>query len=754
MTDFLYDILIALPFSIFFTGICNLYFIADEKKIFSYLLSGVLCLFITGFFKMKAKWKIVSGSAFAGIILILLFIGKGDGGFDFLYDYIWCAVALATAAISYALSRVLTKYVRLKGAMAILVLAYLVFSMVSQKRVTRIDTASAGIIVLTALTELIQKYWQKEGYTDRKKHTVAVAPFFLAFFAVIAVVQAPKKPYDWQFFIDTGNAIKHGYIAITQKVFNGGKEGYLSVYGVFNDDGELHPDVSQSKNRVMAFTPNGYAPARMYLTGIVSDDFDGTTWTRKNNEDDNYTAIDCAESMYSAKMYAGDCSTDYLRTEGANIRLTYFNTQIVFAPSKTLLLKHFEEGIDFTQKEGSFYFDEMQGYGMEYDFRYAMFNYGSPDFRDFVNSEHPEDESSFNSFTYNQYYTAVQEVQYKDLLEYREYVKDVYLPDTVISDRAKALLDDITKDCVTDYDKCLAIEEYLHGFEYTWHPGNYPDYAKTPEGFLDYFLFENKQGYCAYYATAFVLMARAEGIPARYIQGYCVNTKGTKEVEIKGSMAHAWPEAYIEGVGWLRFEPTSGGNGTGEGYTPAYWATQEEINAEFEKRAEYYERMYSDNNDSNEERPDIDKKEREETEVKEKKNLALFFAIPAIMAVISLAAFTIAERAISKNKYRKASKEEKLRLVCKKNIALLKVAGYKYEKNETLEEFQNRLSKDLPTETLGFIILYEKLLYSGEAVTDGDEERARECTEAIFAEIKEKRGQLIYLVQRSISNIR
>ena len=60
-------------------------------------------------------------------------------------------------------------------------------------------------------------------------------------------------------------------------------------------------------------------------------------------------------------------------------------------------------------------------------------------------------------------------------------------------------------------------------------------------------------------------VARAAGIPARYVQGYCFFLNGGS-TQVLSDYAHAWPEAYIEGLGWVPFEPT-GAYKTAEDYT-------------------------------------------------------------------------------------------------------------------------------------------------------------------------------------------
>ena len=100
--------------------------------------------------------------------------------------------------------------------------------------------------------------------------------------------------------------------------------------------------------------------------------------------------------------------------------------------------------------------------------------------------------------------------------------------------------------------------------KYSLSPG------KTPSNrdFTNYFLLENRKGYCVHYATAGVLLARMAGIPARYVTGYVivsddfntatVNHDGSYVINVKDSRSHAWAEVYIDGFGWVPYEFTAG----------------------------------------------------------------------------------------------------------------------------------------------------------------------------------------------------
>lgn len=76
---------------------------------------------------------------------------------------------------------------------------------------------------------------------------------------------------------------------------------------------------------------------------------------------------------------------------------------------------------------------------------------------------------------------------------------------------------------------------------------------------VDEFLFDTKRGFCEHYASAFVFLMRSAGIPSRVVTGYQggeINTLGNYLV-VRQADAHAWAEAWIEGEGWVRFDPTA-----------------------------------------------------------------------------------------------------------------------------------------------------------------------------------------------------
>jgi hypothetical protein len=129
------------------------------------------------------------------------------------------------------------------------------------------------------------------------------------------------------------------------------------------------------------------------------------------------------------------------------------------------------------------------------------------------------------------------------------------LPDS-LSGRIYELAASITAGKTSDYDKARAIENYFHSsdYKYTTNPPRLPD----GKDINDYFLFESRKGFCVHFASAMVILARACGLPARYVEGYVTGEyyEVPDHYYVRALDAHAFPEIYIAGSGWMAFEPT------------------------------------------------------------------------------------------------------------------------------------------------------------------------------------------------------
>ncbi|MBB2890589.1 transglutaminaseTgpA domain-containing protein [Flexivirga oryzae] len=126
------------------------------------------------------------------------------------------------------------------------------------------------------------------------------------------------------------------------------------------------------------------------------------------------------------------------------------------------------------------------------------------------------------------------------------------------------------------FDEAVRIQNYLRSDQFTYSLTLAP--RRTVDGKkldpLSNFLV-TKKGYCTQFATAMIMLARADGIPARMALGFLPGTPAPNGVyTVTQSNAHAWPELYLQGLGWTRFEPTPAErSGAAPSYTDTSVAT-------------------------------------------------------------------------------------------------------------------------------------------------------------------------------------
>jgi transglutaminase-like putative cysteine protease len=114
----------------------------------------------------------------------------------------------------------------------------------------------------------------------------------------------------------------------------------------------------------------------------------------------------------------------------------------------------------------------------------------------------------------------------------------------------------VTRGATSPFDKATAIETWLRDtYTYSTHVATVP----PDRDWVDYFLFDSKEGYCDYFATTMVVMLRAEGVPARVASGFAPGEfdPGTGISTVRENHAHSWVEAYFPRYGWITFEPSA-----------------------------------------------------------------------------------------------------------------------------------------------------------------------------------------------------
>ncbi len=232
----------------------------------------------------------------------------------------------------------------------------------------------------------------------------------------------------------------------------------------------------------------------------------------------------------------------------------------------------FEDTMGLT-KAGTVFADK-NDFGVQEQFSFAFVPQG---FFSFENNKAAVDKiasvENYDEFLYDTWdslWDLSQELDYDDPLndtvgEYLElidensnYYKSAVeeLLDYGGNSRIYDLAQQLTADTESQYEKAKALEYYFIENGYTYDL----DYQKSVGENAEDFLFDTKRGVCYEYATAMTLLARAAGIPARYCEGFNMQTKNGDEngesYIITAQDAHGFPELYIKGYGWMSFEPT------------------------------------------------------------------------------------------------------------------------------------------------------------------------------------------------------
>lgn len=253
----------------------------------------------------------------------------------------------------------------------------------------------------------------------------------------------------------------------------------------------------------------------LYLRGTVKEKYLGNSWYKSERNYKQYTPGDPMDLPF------GEGVRTLERTlEIKNEKLV---TSTIFAPYSVYKVMHDSRSI-FSDEDSEVYASKMTMKGEAYS----------------VICRIPSiDETSLR-------FARIDNLSAADLAAYTAIDPD-------IPERVKELAYEITAKHNNNYDKAKALEEYLRkNYKYNRKPGELPQNAE----FIDHFLFEGKEGYCTYFATAMSILLREVGIPSRYVEGFISRYDGRDSRAIKGSDAHAWVEVYFDDHGWVTFEPT------------------------------------------------------------------------------------------------------------------------------------------------------------------------------------------------------
>ena len=141
--------------------------------------------------------------------------------------------------------------------------------------------------------------------------------------------------------------------------------------------------------------------------------------------------------------------------------------------------------------------------------------------------------------------------------DYPETVRSLYLDDSLVTARVAELAREVTAEADNPYEQAEALARFLTGPDFTYATNG--PVVPGDGDLVDTFLFaeDGRRGYCQYYASAMVMMARSLGLPARVAVGFAPGESIGEGLFLqREANAHAWAEIYFPGYGWEIFEAT------------------------------------------------------------------------------------------------------------------------------------------------------------------------------------------------------
>ncbi len=697
-------IVILMLYTVIFLGM--IYFFDQYKKnlLTYFIIAGILLTFIITTISLKVDFIREIRSLYQWCLIY-----NGD---EKLYEQsysvtVMAGIILLCGIVTYFLHRL--KMVKNIAAAVLAVL--LIISAVNKVNIPKITVGVIIFYSLSALAEYCGKLYYKSSNTvNNSIATVYLAPACIIIALLSITLPSRTEPIQWKGIKQLIDRVQdQGSLLITRLEFlfdRTGNEFSVSFSGYSEDLKELGGEIKVKNETALKVNTQNKSTAAGYLIGSISDTYTGRSWERSGRarefgKEDYYYDFYELLTAFAREEEAGSDLTNVIKNRSYDIEYYDIRTKSLFYPLKTYDI-YFYRNYKFNETpQGAFLADKAKGTGFRYKVAYYELNLNHKLLQKMLRegagyngSVSPEalSRTAKELFDYDILQTDINmEAFDQELIRRAAEIKTWYtvLPDS-LPERVRILADQLTKGCEDDYDKLKAIETYLNSLPYTTKVG------KTPgrEDFVDYFLFHQKKGYCTYFASAFGVLARCVGIPTRYVEGFMVdyeNIDAPGAYNVGGSSAHAWVEAYMEGIGWIPFEPTPAF------YGARYTQWKEETN----------DSGYNDFGGSGVLQPSVPPAYQELINSKEelgnyqsqgKINLLPLIGVAASILIIFLGIAFIYYKILTgkyKKKFENASGNGKLFLVMAEILHYLEKEGFRLTDEDTLLTFAGRIGNKI-----------------------------------------------------------
>lgn len=377
-----------------------------------------------------------------------------------------------------------------------------------------------------------------------------------------------NEPYDWKFvysFIEKCGEFGADISDRMELLFKGDNGLYNFTYTGYSEDARISSKKLADDDTGQIIVEGERTSRNLYLKGNVCDEFDGRTWTSQKVTETLSDSVDGWMSLYAC-FYFNDEPQDideYIEVKQQYISYDNLRTKSIFAPSKTLGIKMADSSKKLVADGDNIRFKNRQKNGAGYHYIFIDMDYSNESLQNIISKA---DGVEYNIETWNTMITYMKErYKVKPDMSFNEFkravsaasskVKETYMSvGDELSCNARNLGMETVKNAETELDKCIELNNRINSNIY-----NKGVIVPEDVNVIDYFLFDQKEGYCIHFATALTQLLRNEKIPARLVEGFLCqyDDENNSAYIVRGTDAHAWVEAYMDGFGWIKLDAVS-----------------------------------------------------------------------------------------------------------------------------------------------------------------------------------------------------
>ncbi|MBI3520151.1 MAG: hypothetical protein HY062_12465 [Bacteroidetes bacterium] len=562
-------LLLAVPTIIFICFILwrlnNFYAILDNEWLSQGLYFAAGCILAVGLFSYRFRFITITALVLLANYIIYatiqnVTIGEFDSFYASVKFYIFVILFSAGWFIGYGFSR--SKYLTIIWSVLLLIIEIVLISKTADITVSSILNGLIPVLIysfyIIYTTELIRNINEDEthfGWFVGKRLGAFAIVLLILFIAILSIFKgnftAIEKEWGGGGKGQAGKG-KGNSESMTQKDKNGGvsNKDQSKLSGSLNKDKQL-VFVAKLDN----FFENSNTPNPLYFTSVYYTKFDTATQTFEIDDkvpyNDLFTVDPSKIPLYFKKTdpsiikkSLGVLNRKVVTTEVYNVSMS---ANSFVAPSHAFYCQPVAVPKEYKKQYQSAYVAKM--WVSELNSAYFIYNpAGNKDLEHFQ-------EQRFNLLRQIDQITGPD----KAFMDYY-----TYMPSNEEYQKIGTLAHKITDEHPLPIDKIIAIRDYFLSkdelnqplYQYSDNPG-IPGLPSANK--LNYFLFENRKGYCAYFAGATLFMLRSLGIPSRVVAGFLASDRSSKNPGwywFYQDQAHAWVQVYFPEYGWIDFDTT------------------------------------------------------------------------------------------------------------------------------------------------------------------------------------------------------